>query len=69
MSFGNDREYHLERAKAERDLGDCAAMLEVAQSHFRLSELHLERARQLSAPAPQCQGMQLGWPAPAAHNH
>lgn len=43
------RDYHSERARAERDLALKASSADARRAHFRLSSLHLERAQ---APEP-----------------
>lgn len=40
----NDREYHEQRARAERDLAYRAPNARVGDVHLRLSALHLSRA-------------------------
>lgn len=39
------RDYHSERARAERDLASKASTPDAARAHLRLSKLHLERAQ------------------------
>ena len=39
------RDYHSERARAEHDLALKASSADARRAHFRLSSLHLERAR------------------------
>ena len=39
------RDYHSERARAEHDLALKASTAGARRAHFRLSSLHLERAR------------------------
>jgi hypothetical protein len=58
----SNKEYHAERARAERDLAYRAADERVSEAHMRLAALHLSRAMVLeevdrglglAAPAPQ----------------
>jgi hypothetical protein len=42
--MSNDSRYHLERARAERDIAYRAADLRASDAHMRLSALHLSRA-------------------------
>ena len=48
MLADKDREYHVERARAELDLAYRAQHDAVIQSHLRLSALHMERARDVA---------------------
>jgi hypothetical protein len=45
----SDREYHLQRARAELDVAYRAERENVAQVHMRLSALHMERLRQIES--------------------
>jgi hypothetical protein len=47
-----DRDYHEERARAELDLAYHAEDKGVAEAHFRLSALHMERVRALTSGRP-----------------
>jgi len=46
-----DREYHVERARAELDAAYRAAGSEAAQAHLRLCSMHMARARTLPVQA------------------
>jgi len=43
-------EYHLRRAREERDLGRRAEGQEAASAHLRLAALHMDRARGGATP-------------------
>ena len=47
MRADADREYHIERARAELDAGYRAAGSDAARAHFRLCSMHMARARTL----------------------
>ncbi|MDT9599154.1 hypothetical protein [Sphingosinicella rhizophila] len=47
----DDRDYHVQRARAELDSAYRAPNNEAAASHLRLSALHMERARSLGSVA------------------
>ena len=42
--MGNDLEYHLQRARAERNIAYRAINACVSDAHMKLSALHLQRA-------------------------
>jgi hypothetical protein len=44
-----DRDYHVQRARAELDLAQDAVCDVAARAHIRLSSLHMERAKQMTA--------------------
>jgi hypothetical protein len=46
-------QYHEERARTELDLAYRAEHKSVAEAHFRLSALHMERVRALAAGYPK----------------
>jgi hypothetical protein len=46
-----DREYHVQRARAELDWAYRAERREAAEAHLRLSALHMERVRLLTRRA------------------
>ena len=48
MSYNQDSQYHIERARAELDLAYRAEQRAAADAHMRLSALHMERARALA---------------------
>jgi hypothetical protein len=39
-----DTEYHLQRARSEREIAYRSAVADASDAHMRLSALHLERA-------------------------
>ncbi len=43
-----DRDYHLQRARAEMDMAQDAVSETAAEAHMRLSGLHLDRVKQLT---------------------
>lgn len=47
MRANADREYHIERARAELDAAYRAAGSDAAQAHLRLCSMHMVRARAL----------------------
>ena len=49
----DDRNYHLERARAELDLAYRAERKDVAAAHMRLSSLHMQRIAQGDADATE----------------
>ena len=49
--MGGDREYHVQRARAELDWAYRAERREAAEAHLRLSSLHMERVRLLTRTA------------------
>ena len=51
MRIDADREYHVERARAELDAAYRAAGSEAAEAHLRLCSMHMARARMLPARA------------------
>lgn len=56
MSGDSDRQYHIERARAELDAAYRACGADAAESHLRLCSMHMARAKALleeevSAPA------------------
>lgn len=57
-----DREYHVERARAELDAAYRAAGSEAAQAHLRLCSMHMARAKALPAvaatPPPELEWME-----------
>ena len=57
MQPGGEREYHVERARAELDAAYRAAGSDSAAAHLRLCSLHMARAKALleaaSAAAPE----------------
>lgn len=62
-----DVEYHLERARSERDLAYKSSNAEASDAHMRLSALHLERALVLQEVRRAAVGnvtpFQTGWRA------
>ena len=42
----DEKDYHIERARAELDLAYRADARPAAEAHLRLSSLHMERVRQ-----------------------
>jgi hypothetical protein len=59
---GDDREYHVERARAELDRAYRAETTRVATAHLRLCSMHMERARSLIAPPePISAAVELDW--------
>ena len=42
-----DRDYHVERARAELDLAQDARSPEAAHAHIQLSGLHMARVRRM----------------------
>ena len=57
-----DRDYHVERARAELDLAQEAESQAAALAHARLSSLHLEQARQVNGRSDG-----IGSDSPEAH--
>ncbi|MGZ8285189.1 MAG: hypothetical protein ACXW27_03375 [Allosphingosinicella sp.] len=47
MRADSDREYHIERARAELDAAYRAAGSNAAKAHLRLCSMHMARARTL----------------------
>ena len=47
---GDDRSWHIDRARQEFDAAFRADRLDIAAIHIRLSALHMARARALSTP-------------------
>jgi hypothetical protein len=47
MAIAQDREYHRQRAQAELDWAYRAENRLAAESHMRLSAMHMERMRKL----------------------
>ncbi len=43
-----DRDYHMQRARAEMDMAQDAMCETAAEAHMRLSGLHMDRAKQLT---------------------
>ena len=43
-----DRDYHMQRARAEMDMAQDAVCETAAEAHIRLSGLHMDRVKQLS---------------------
>ena len=53
MSTETAHDYHLRRARAELDWGYRASSIAVAESHLRLSALHMRKLREIdAAPLP-----------------
>ena len=46
-----EREYHVQRARAELDWAYRAERREAAEAHLRLSALHMQRVRLLTPSA------------------
>lgn len=62
MQPGEDREYHVERARVELDAAYRAASGRAAAAHLRLSSMHMQRAGALAAPpAPEPVELELDW--------
>jgi hypothetical protein len=57
-----DRDYHEERARAELDLAYRAEHKSVAEAHFRLSAMHMERVRALTTGRPPLSLVPAGEP-------
>lgn len=58
----DDREYHVERARAELDAAYRAETTGVATAHLKLCSLHMARARSLqAATAPRSAAAELDW--------
>lgn len=53
MEAEAEREYHIERARAELDAAYRAAGSDAAQAHLRLCSMHMARARTLLEQAQQ----------------
>lgn len=47
MSNEQDRQYHSDRARAERDCAYRSDMSRAADAHMRLSVLHVQRLQEL----------------------
>jgi hypothetical protein len=60
MRAGSDREYHVERARAELDAAYRAAGSEAAAAHLRLCSMHMARAKTLME-APSKAPPELEW--------
>ena len=51
MSQDRDQDYHMRRAREEMDRAYRADGWGAVDAHYRLSSLHMQRARALSQPA------------------